>query len=266
MRNVLIRKSTAAMLQSLVIALREGLEAFLIVGITLAYLRQTGRAALVSAAHWGIGVSVLTCFAAGWALGQAESQPLWEGSLALVAAILVISMVVYMLKAARHLKQHIHARLEASAARTGAAAWLGVFTFVVLMITREGMETTLMLTSLASMGGAWDMVIGGLLGLCLAGLAAWVGSRFGARIDLPRFFQVTSVFLVLFAVQLVFYAFHEFTETGLLPIDNEYWHLATEPYAPEGEYGSWITSLLLVVPLLWYVAISLRMRLRPAAA
>ena len=113
------------MLQSLVIALREGLEAFLIVGITLAYLRQTGRAALVSAAHWGIGVSVLTCFTAGWALGQAESQPLWEGSLALVAAVLVISMVIYMLKAARFLKQRIHARLEASAAKTGTAAWLG---------------------------------------------------------------------------------------------------------------------------------------------
>ena len=254
------------MLQSLVIALREGLEAFLIVGITLAYLRQTGRAALVSAAHWGIGVSVLTCFAAGWALGRAESQPLWEGSLALVAAVLVISMVIYMLKAARFLKQRIHARLEASAAKTGSTAWLGVFAFVVLMITREGMETALMLSSLAALGGAWEMIAGAVLGLALPALIAWAGARFGTRIDLAKFFQTTSVFLLLFAVQLLFYAFHEFTETGLLPIDNEYWHLATEPYAPEGEYGSLITSLLLIVPLAWYVAISLRARLRPALA
>ncbi|MCP5268834.1 MAG: FTR1 family protein [Zoogloeaceae bacterium] len=254
------------MLQSMIIALREGLEAFLIVGITLAYLRQTGRASLVAAAHWGIGVSVLTCFAAGWALGQAESQPLWEGSLALVAAVLVISMVIYMLKAARFLKQRIHARLEASAARTGTAAWLGVFAFVVLMITREGMETALMLTSLAALGSAWDMIAGALTGLALAAGIAWAGSRFGARLDLARFFQVTSVFLLLFAAQLIFYGFHEFTETGLLPIDNEYWHLATEPYAPEGEYGSHITSLLLVVPLVWYVLISVRSRLRPVAA
>ena len=254
------------MLQSLVITLREGLEAFLIVGITLAYLRQTGRAALVTAARWGIGASLLTCLAAGWALGRADNQPLWEGSLALVAAVLVISMVVYMLKAARFLKQRIHARLAASAAKNGAAAWFGVFAFVVLMITREGMETALMLSSLAGMGGAWDMVVGGLAGLALAALIAWTGSRFGTRLDLARFFQVTAVFLVLFAVQLVFYAFHEFTETGLLPIDNAYWHLATEPYAPEGEYGSAITSLLLVVPLAWYVAISLRARLKPAVA
>ncbi|MCK6405129.1 MAG: FTR1 family protein [Rhodocyclaceae bacterium] len=254
------------MLQSLVIALREGLEAFLIVGITLAYLRQTGRAALVSATHWGIGVSVLTCFAAGWALGKAESQPLWEGSLALVAAVLVISMVIYMLKAARFLKQRIHARLEASAVKTGAAAWFGVFAFVVLMITREGMETALMLSSLAALGGAGDMITGALLGIALAGTIAWAGARFGARLDLARFFQVTSVFLLLFAVQLVFYAFHEFTETGLLPIDNEYWHLATEPYAPEGEYGSLITSLLLFIPLAWYVMISFRDRLKPAVA
>lgn len=254
------------MLQSLVIALREGLEAFLIVGITLAYLRQTGRGALVSAARWGIAVSVLTCFAAGWALGHAESQPLWEGSLALVAAVLVISMVIYMQKAARFLKQRIHARLEASAAKTGAAAWLGVFAFVVLMITREGMETALMLTSLAALGTAGDMIAGALLGLALAAAIAWAGARFGARLDLGRFFQVSSVFLLLFAVQLIFYAFHEFTETGLLPIDNEYWHLATEPYAPEGEYGSVITSLLLFVPLAWYVVVSLRARLQPAAA
>lgn len=254
------------MLQSLVIALREGLEAFLIVGITLAYLRQTGRATLVSAAHWGIGVSLLTCFAAGWALGQADSQPLWEGSLALVAAVLVISMVIYMLKAARFLKQRIHARLETSAAKTGAAAWLGVFAFVVLMITREGMETALMLSSLAALGGAGDMIAGALLGIALAAAIAWAGARFGARLDLAKFFQVTSVFLLLFAVQLLFYAFHEFTETGLLPIDNEYWHLATEPYAPEGEYGSLITSLLLFVPLAWYALISLRNRPRQATA
>ena len=120
-----------AMLQSLVIALREGLEAFLIVGITLAYLRQTGRAALVSAAHWGIGVSLLTCFAAGWALGRAKASRSGKVRWHSVAAVLVISMVIYMLKAARFLKQRIHARLEASAAKTGATAWLGVFAFVV---------------------------------------------------------------------------------------------------------------------------------------
>jgi len=254
------------MLQSLVIALREGLEAFLIVGITLAYLRQTGRGTLVSAARWGIGVSVLTCFAAGWALGKAESQPLWEGLLALVAAVLVVSMVIYMLKAARFLKQRIHAKLAASAAKTGAAAWFGVFAFVVLMITREGMETTLMLSSLATIGGSGTMIAGALAGIALAGVIAWAGARFGARIDLARFFQVTSVFLLLFALQLVLYTFHEFTEASLLPIDNEYWHLATEPYSPEGEYGSWITSLLLFVPLVWYVVTSLRARLQPATA
>lgn len=251
------------MLQSLVIALREGLEAFLIVAITLAYLRQTGRSALVGAARWGIGVSVAASFAAGWALGHAESQPVWEGSLALVAAVMVISMVVYMLKAARFLKRDIHARLQASAEKSGTAAWLGVFAFVVLMITREGMETALMLSSLASIGGTTNMIAGALLGVALAAVIAWAGSRFGARINMARFFQVTSVFLLVFAVQLGFYAFHEFTEASLLPIDNEYWHLATEPFSPEGPYGSWITSLLLVVPLLWYVVLSLRERMRP---
>ena len=86
------------MLQALIITLREGIEAFLIVAITLAYLRQTGRGSLASAVYWGIGTATLASFAAGWAFGQAEHKPLWEGSLALVAVVLVVSMVFYMLK------------------------------------------------------------------------------------------------------------------------------------------------------------------------
>ena len=67
--------------------------------------------------------------------------------------------------------------------------------------------------------------------------------------NLRRFFQVTSLFLVLFTVQLFIYAFHEFTEAGAVPgIDNEFWHLATEPYGPEGVYGEWLTYLMVLVP------------------
>ena len=65
-----------------------------------------------------------------------------------------------------------------------------------------------------------------------------------------RFFQVTSIFLVLFAVQLLFYAFHEFTEANLLPIDNAYWHLATEEWA-EGTYAQVFSLILIAAPLAW---------------
>lgn len=249
------------MMQALVIALREGLEAFLIVAITLAYLRQTGRHALTSAVYWGTGAGILASTVAGYFFGKAESKPFWEGTLAAIAAVLVVSMVVYMLSAAKHMRANIAARIEAASLKTGSGAWIGVFAFVLLMITREGMETALMLSAVLFSAGMEDLAIGGVLGVLLAGLVAWGWGRFGSRIRLDRFFKVTSVFLVLFALQLVFYAFHEFTETGLLPIDNEYWHMVTEPWGPEGQYGQWITYSLVAIPLAWFALLVLREKL-----
>ena len=52
---------------------------------------------------------------------------------------------------------------------------------------------------------------------------------------------MTALFLLVFVVQLLVYGFHELTESGLLPIDNGYWHLVTEPYGPEGTFGQWLT-------------------------
>jgi high-affinity iron transporter len=74
------------------------------------------------------------------------------------------------------------------------------------------------------------------------------------------FFKVTSAFLVLFALQLVVYAFHEATEANLLPIDNAYWHAATEPYGPEGKFGAFFTYALVLVPAAWMVFASWKSR------
>ncbi|HEY3076508.1 MAG TPA: iron permease, partial [Burkholderiales bacterium] len=74
------------------------------------------------------------------------------------------------------------------------------------------------------------------------------------------FFRVTSVFLLLFAVQLIIYAFHEATEANLLPLDNAYWHLATEPYGPEGEYGALLTYALVLVPAAWLAISAMKVR------
>ncbi len=249
------------MLETLVITLREGIEAFLIVAITLAYLRQTGRRDLLSAVYWSTGIGVVASMFASVALSHASSQPLWEGILATVAAVLVISMVVYMLRAAKHLRRHIAARLDQVSQRAGTGAWLGVFAFVLLMIVREGMETALLISSLMFQVQDGEMLSGGLLGILLAAALAWAWSRFGSRINLPRFFQATSVFLLLFSVQLVIYAFHEFSEAGALPgLDNAYWHLATEPFSPEGVYGHWLSYGLVIVPLGWLGVILLRER------
>src|ERR671918_2518805 len=131
------------MLQAFVITLREGLEAFLIVAISLAYLRKTGRHQLVPAVHWGIALSILVSIGAAMLFQRASNQALWEGVLALLAAVLVASLIVHMWRHARRLKGEIEARLESSAVRTGVKAFAGVFLFTVLMITREGMGTAL---------------------------------------------------------------------------------------------------------------------------
>jgi high-affinity iron transporter len=254
------------MLQILIITLREGLEAFLIVAITLAYLRKTGRTALLAPAYWGAAAAVALSIVLGVALAEVAVQPLWEGVLAALAALLVLGMVVYMLRAARHLRETINARIEQAAARTGPAAAFGVFAFVLLMITREGMETAFIVNALALRTGSPEMLAGATLGLGLAALAAWAWTRYGHRVRLDLFFQVTSIFLLLFVLQLMIYSFHELSEADVLPIDNAYWHEATEPFGPEGLYGQLLSAGLLLVPLAWLAWSWLRGRASPGAA
>jgi high-affinity iron transporter len=236
------------MAQMLLITLREGIEMFLIVAIAAAYLRKTGRAALLPAVAWGTLAAVTLSVVLGTWLAEVAVLPKWEALLALVAAVLVISMVVYMLKAAKHMRRHIGARLESAATRPGRGAWLGVFVFVVLMVTREGMETAFITASLFRQTETAHFVLGALAGISLAAALAWAWSLYGHRIDLALFFKVTSAFLILFALQLVVYAFHEATEANLLPLDNAYWHIASEPYGPEGDYGALLSYALVLVP------------------
>ncbi len=148
------------MLQAFVITLREGLEAFLIVAISLAYLRKTGRTALIPAVRWGIVASIALSIVAGVLLSQASNQALWEGVLALVAAVLVASLIVHMWRAGRYLKRDIEGRLEISSNKAGMAAFLGVFGFTLLMITREGMETALLMNALLFQVRSMEIVAG----------------------------------------------------------------------------------------------------------
>jgi|SRR5438105_4371957 len=253
--------------QILLVTLREGIEMFLIVAIAAAYLRKSGRAALLSAVTWGSAAAIGISLGLGLWLTEVAVVPKWESLLAFVAAVLVVSMVIYMLRAAKHLRRDIGERLELAAERPGRGAWLGVFLFVVLMITREGMETAFITASLFRQTETAPFVWGALAGLALAAALAWAWSRYGHRVNLALFFRVTSAFLVLFALQLMLYAFHEATEANLLPIDNAYWHIATEPYGPEGEYGALFTYALVLLPAAWLGIAAVRTRLgamRPA--
>jgi len=241
--------------QMLVVTLREGLEAFLIVAIAAAYLRKSGRAALLPAVWWGVAVSAALSLAIGGWLLEYAVQPVWEGVLALVAGVLVVSMAIYMQRAGRYLKADIGAKLEAAA--VGAGAWFAVFLFTVLMITREGVEMAFVTVAISKNEGSGDLLAGALAGTLLAAALAWAWLRLGHKVDLALFFQATSIYLVLFALQLALYAFHEFTEAEVLPIDNSYWHVATEDYA-EGRYARFYSALMILLPLAWIASAGAR--------
>src|SRR5687767_8458282 len=238
------------MLQSFVITLREGLEAFLIVAISLAYLRKSGRRELIPAVHWGIAVSVVISMVAGYLLHRAANQALWEGILALAAAVSVASLTIHMWRSARRIKRDIEGHLHTSTLQQGGAAFLGVFGFTLLMITREGMETALLMGTLLFQVQAVNVIAGAVLGIVLSAFVASLWSRYGHRVNLALFFQVTAVFLLVFVAQLLVYGFHELTEANLFP-GSEALHWATEPYGPDGVYGQYLTYMLVAVPLGW---------------
>jgi high-affinity iron transporter len=232
-------------LSAFVIVFREGFEAFLTVAIIFAYLKKTGRDALRPAVWSGIAVSVAASAVLGWWL-QKVNQPLWEGVLAVVAAVLVASFVIHLWRIAPTMKRDMETRLEAHASRS-SWAWLGVFVFTALMITREGMEAALLLIQVR---GYATMVAGCLAGLAAAIVMSSLWARYGHRINVKRFFQVTGLFLLLFTIQVLFYAVHEFSEAELLP-NSEAIHVATEPFSADGRYSLHTMFGIVAVCAVW---------------
>lgn len=245
------------MLQALIIVFREGFESFLTVAIIFAYLKKTGRTWLRPAVWWGIGVAIIASAALGYVL-QSVNQPLWEGVLGLVAAVLVTSFVIHIWRIAPRMKREMEAKIEQHAVK-GSTFWasLGVFGLTLLMITREGMETALLLIQVPP-GRFW---LGCALGLVAAVAMSWGWAHFGHRVNLKRFFQVTGLFLLLFTIQIVFHAIHEFSEAEILP-NSEAIHTATEPYSSDGRYSLWIMFGMVAICAIWLAGVTLMDRAR----
>jgi len=237
------------MLQAFVITLREGIEAFMIVGISLAYLRRSGRPELTAAVRWGILAALVISAFGGYLLYNAENQEWLEGPLAIVAAVSVTSLTIHMWRAGRRMKGAIEQRLQQSTGRAGAAAFAGVLLFTTLMISREGMETALLLLQLRQ---TLDLVTGALLGVVGAGIVAWLWSRLGHRVNLPLFLQMTAIFLLVFVLQLFISGVHEMSEQQFLPFSAAI-HAATESWGPDSSFGHLLTYLLVILPLGWLV-------------
>lgn len=246
------------MLPALIIVFREGFEAFLTVAIIFAFLRKTGRDWLRPAVYWGIVVSVFASFGVGFLLMRVN-QSFWEGVLGVVAAVLVASFVVHVWRTAPRMKGDMERRLDVASTRASRLlSVIGVFAFTVLMVTREGMETALMLIQVRNS----RFIVGSLLGIAAAALMSWAWAHYGHRIDIRRFFQVTGLFLLLFTVQILFYAIHEFSEAEVLGKWSVAIHNATEPFSPVGIYGRWFSMLMVGACAAWLIAASMKDRLQ----
>ena len=203
------------MLQALIITLREGVEAALIVGITIAYLTKIGRTDLQKTVYAALGTALLGSVAGAVVLSRTGlDSDVFEGWVMLVAAVFVISMVIFMMRTARKLKGEIETKVGSLA--TGGSKW-GLFAFVFLMVLREGVETVLILAGVSLNSTELMSFIGTLLGVGLAVVFGVMFVKGSVRVNLQKFFRVTSIILFFVAFQLVVSGLHELSETGYLP-------------------------------------------------
>jgi high-affinity iron transporter len=207
------------MLQAFIITLREGVEAALIVGITLAYLNKIGRpelrksvfAALIAAFVGSIGIAIL--------LSRTQwNEDIFEGWIMLIAAFFVITMIVFMMKTGRSLKGQIEGKVSLLAGRNAS---FGLFFFVFLMVLREGVETVLILGAVSLNSTELLSFLGTLSGVIVAIVFGVMFVKGSVRINLQKFFRVTTAILFFVAAQLIISGLHELSENGVLPSSRE---------------------------------------------
>ena len=206
------------MLSAFLIALREGVEASLIVGIILVYLSRTNRTHLVRFVWGGVVAAVALSLAVAIALERFNiSEDGFEGLLLLVAAFFVVTMIIWMNRIARHLKKEIEEKVELYAARAGSAAGWGLGLFVFLMVVREGAELALILRAVELSTEGLQTWIGTIAGIGAAVAVGLFFFKWTLKVPLHRFFAVTSWILMLVAVQLAVTGLHELSEAQWLP-------------------------------------------------
>ena len=210
------------MFEALIVTLREGVEAALVVGIILAYLKRTGREKLDRYVFQGLGAGIaasVVCAVLFARLGISEEA--YEGWLVLLGSFFVATMVYWMWRTAKGLKREIEQKVEAITTRSAGAVSAGLFLLTFLLILREGVETVLFLGAIHLTTDSLLAWSGGILGLCLAVLFGFAFVRGTVRVDLGRFFKVTEIVLLLLAAQLFIGGLHEFGERGSLPVGRE---------------------------------------------
>lgn len=209
------------MLATFLIGLREGLEAALVVGILVAYLRRLGRKDALPKLWVGVGLAIVLALVIGAVLTFGayeltfEAQELIGGGLSLLAVAMVTWMIFWMQRAGRTMKATLEGGIDRALTVGGLWALVAIG---FVSVAREGIETTLLLWSMVqAFGDAPSALLGALLGLAAAVIIGWLISRGAVKLDLRRFFAWTGGFLVIVAAGVLAYALMDLQEAGALP-------------------------------------------------
>lgn len=234
------------MLAALLITLREGLEAALIVGIVIGYLKKIGY--LDRQRYAWLGVLVALAGSVGLAFGlqrlgvelEGQVEQIFEGTTMFLAVIVLTWMIFWMRYQARFLKAGLER--DVRQATLSGQNW-GLFGLTFVAVFREGVETALFLSAAAFANEGTTTLIGAVVGLVIAVALGWAMYASAIRLNIRRFFDVTSILLLLFAAGLLAHGVHEFQEAGLLPfMTTTVWdtsHILSE----ESLIGSLLKSL-----------------------
>jgi FTR1 family protein len=207
------------MLEAFVVTLREGVEAALIVGITLAYLTKLGRTDLRRSVFAAIGAAFVGSIGVAILISRLHlNEDIVEGWVMLAAAFFVITMIIFMMRTGKKMKGEIESKLSSLASQSSR---IGVFLFVFLMIMREGVETVLILSAVTLNSTALLGFLGTLLGVLAAIAFGVMFVKGSVRINLQKFFRVTTVILWFVAAQLIITGLHELSENGVLPSSKQ---------------------------------------------
>ena len=208
------------MLSTFTIALREGLEAALIVGILVAYLTKTQRRQLLPALWTGVVIALVASFALGGFLSftSTELSPRGEeffaGTTSFLAVAIVTAMVFWMKRTARYLRDDLHSKVENAI----LAGPLALATASFFAVAREGLETSLFVyTNFKTVAATSSASIGLALGLLLSVALGYAIYNRSVKLNLAKFFTFTGVALVVVAAGVFSYAVHEYQELGWLP-------------------------------------------------
>ena len=207
------------MLQAFIVTLREGVEAALIVGITLAYLTKIGRIDLRKSVFAALGAAFVGSIGVAVLVSRLHlNEDVVEGWVMLAAAFFVITMIIFMMRTGKKMKGEIEGKLESLASQSSR---IGVFLFVFLMVMREGVETVLILSAVTLNSTELLGFLGTLLGVIAAIAFGVMFVKGSVRINLQKFFRVTTVILWFVAAQLIISGLHELSENGVLPSSKQ---------------------------------------------